>query len=71
MATATAVATVTTERELLTFKDTARRLTVSERTLWRILQTKKDFPRPVRISDRRIAFRPADVDAYCERRIGR
>lgn len=71
MATAAVVATATVERELLSVKDTARRLTISERTLWRLLSRRKDFPKPIRVSERRLAFRPHEIDAYCEKRRGR
>ena len=47
---------------LLTFDEAAAQLTVSRRTLYKIIMSKKISV--VRISNRRVAIRPADLDAF-------
>lgn len=55
---------------LLTCKETAARLGLSERSLER-LRTSGEGPPFVRLSARRLAYREADVLAWIERRIRR
>ncbi|WP_412759866.1 helix-turn-helix transcriptional regulator [Methylobacterium litchii] len=50
-------------RTLLTARDAARALSVSRSTLERMVAAGK-LPPPVRISDRRIGFRVADIEAF-------
>lgn len=55
-----------TPEPLLTFEDVRKLLTVSESTLKRLIRD-EELP-VVRISARRIGFRPSDVTAYQEAR---
>ncbi|MER2197176.1 helix-turn-helix domain-containing protein [Methylobacterium brachiatum] len=52
-------------RPLLTPRDAAKALSVSPSTLRRLVESGR-LPPPVRLSERRIAFRPEDLDALCE-----
>lgn len=49
---------------LLKPRDAAKWLSVSRSTLRRLVATDR-LPPPVRLSERRIAFRPEDQDALC------
>jgi predicted DNA-binding transcriptional regulator AlpA len=53
---------------LLTVKELASMLGVSERTCWRLAAMAEagqgNFPAPVRIGSRVIRWRPADVEKY-------
>lgn len=51
--------------ELLTLEKVAVKLTVSRRTLQRMIE-RGEFIQPVRIAPRRIAFRRDQVDAWIE-----
>lgn len=46
----------------------ARRLGVSRTTLWRMRRDDPDFPRPVRLTARVIAWRVRDLDDWVDRR---
>lgn len=50
-------------RTLLTPDDAARALSISRSTLDRMVAAGR-LPKPVRISDRRIGFRVADIEAF-------
>lgn len=58
-----------TDEQLLTFEEVRQRLTVSESTLFRLM--KDGALTPVRVSKRRITFRPADVERYLAERAQR
>lgn len=51
--------------ELLTLEQVAAKLTISLRTLRRMID-RDEFIRPVRITTRRMAFRRDQVDAWIE-----
>lgn len=51
------------DRELLTARDVAFRLNVSERTVWRMLSAGR-LPQPVRYSKRLVRWRVHDIEAY-------
>ena len=46
----------------------ARRLGVSESTLWRLAREDPAFPARIRLSLRAVAWRVADIDAWVARR---
>lgn len=52
-------------RPLLNPRDAAKALSVSPSTLRRLVEMGR-LPPPVRLSERRIAFRPEDLDALCD-----
>lgn len=62
---ASAPPAVDTDRELLTAREAARRLAVSERTVRR-LADRGDLPR-VRVGQRSVRYRRDDVDEYARR----
>jgi prophage regulatory protein len=55
---------------LLTARDITRHYTLSRSTLWRYTRS-GDFPHPVRIGLRRIAWRESDVLHWLETRVQR
>jgi predicted DNA-binding transcriptional regulator AlpA len=55
-------------RVLLTAEQTASLLNCHKITLWRWMKSIPDFPRPIRVSPGRIAFRESEVMAYIETR---
>lgn len=59
---------LTADEQLLTFEEVRQRLTVSEATLKRMIKDR--VLTPVRVSKRRIAFKPTDVAAYLAERTG-
>jgi prophage regulatory protein len=56
-------------QQLLNPKDVEARTTLSRVTLWRKSRD-GDFPKPLRISSNRIAWREADVDAWITSKMG-
>lgn len=53
--------------DLLTEKQVLQRTSLSRSTLWR-LRYAGDFPPPMKISERRVAYRAEDVDAWIKAR---
>ena len=53
--------------KLLTLHEVAEVLRLSIPTLWR-LRKKSEFPQPVKLSDRRIAFVESEILAWVESR---
>lgn len=49
--------------KLLSVNETAYRLLISRTLLWRLRQ-REDFPAPVRLGQRRIAFNADAIDAW-------
>jgi prophage regulatory protein len=56
-------------QQLLNPKDVEARTTLSRVTLWRKSRD-GDFPKPLKISANRIAWREADVDAWIASKMG-
>lgn len=54
---------------LISFKDTAERLAVSRAYIYEILKNNPEFPRPVRVNGRRVAFVEAEITEFAHRRI--
>lgn len=53
---------------LLTYEETIRRTTLSRRAIHVMLADNR-FPKPVTVSDRRVAFVEAEVDAWIKERM--
>lgn len=53
---------------LMNLKEVTERCTISRTQVWRLVR-KGDFPQPVKLSDKRIAFVPEEVEAWIEERI--
>ena len=53
-------------RDLLTVKQVAQQLKVSQRTVWRYVSRKR-LPAPVRLSSARLRWRQDDIDTFLER----
>lgn len=59
------ISTVSTSfRPLMTPKDAAKALSVSPSTLRRLVEAGRLSP-PIQLSERRIAYRPEDLDKLC------
>ena len=54
--------------KLLTLHEVAEILRLSIPTIWRLRKANTAFPRPVKISDRRIAFVESEILAWVESR---
>lgn len=52
---------------LLTPRQVAERLTLSRTTLWRLTRT-GELPTPISLSERRVAYREADIASFLDRR---
>jgi predicted DNA-binding transcriptional regulator AlpA len=55
---------------VLNAKQVRAMLSVSQTTLWRMINVSKVFPRPTPISAHRVGWREADVKAWIDRRFG-
>lgn len=55
------------DEALLDTREICRLLGISRTTLWRLRQ-RRDFPSPIRLSTRRIAWRRDAIDAWLEAR---
>jgi predicted DNA-binding transcriptional regulator AlpA len=55
---------------VLNAKQVRAMLSISQTTLWRMINVSKVFPRPTRISAHRVGWREADVKAWIDRRFG-
>jgi excisionase family DNA binding protein len=53
-------------RELLTPQQVAERLSISTRTLWRML-AREELPPPIRYTRKLVRWKAADIAAYLER----
>ena len=51
--------------DLLAAKDVARRLSVSVRTIWRLV-AEGQFPQPVRYSRKLVRWKASDIDRYIQ-----
>jgi predicted DNA-binding transcriptional regulator AlpA len=54
------------KKAIITQSETARRLSVSKTTLWRLAK-RKDFPRKVYITTKKIGFIESELDEWIER----
>ena len=52
---------------LLSFRDLKARCTLSRSTVWRYVQ-RGEFPKPIKVTDRRIAWRESDVTRWLDKR---
>ncbi len=50
--------------QIIAPEETAKRLAISETTLWRLRRDDPDFPVAVRVGARRIGFREDEVDRW-------
>jgi predicted DNA-binding transcriptional regulator AlpA len=55
--------------KLMNVKQVAERLAVSERTIWRLVQDDREFPKPLYLRAV-VRWRVCDVDAYIDRKAG-
>lgn len=55
------------QQAFLNERQVCERTSLSRTTLWR-LRRENDFPEPVRITERRVAYRAADIDAWISKR---
>jgi excisionase family DNA binding protein len=53
------------ERDLLTIREVAWRLSISSRSVWRLVAT-RELPPPVRLGRRVVRWRLADIRAYLD-----
>lgn len=53
--------------EFLNEKQVCERTSLSRSTIWRLRQA-NDFPAPVKITERRVAYRAEDVEAWIQTR---
>ena len=53
---------------ILTVEQVCERLTISEPTLRRYTKNGDDFPRKIKIGQRRVGYLKADIEAYIARR---
>lgn len=51
---------------LLTINDIAKRLAVSTRTIWRLMERDHKFPKPIRFSKQIIRWSAAEFNQYTE-----
>ena len=58
------------EKDLLTPRDVAGRMSIALRTLWRMVE-RDGFPQPVRFTRKLVRWRARDVEAYVKRLRGR
>lgn len=48
------------------FQQTAKYLGVAQNTLRKMIRDDKTFPRPIRLSERRLAFKISEVDKWLD-----
>jgi prophage regulatory protein len=52
-------------KDLLTAREVAARLSISQRTIYRLMK-RKQFPRPVRLGTRHVRWKASDVQRYLD-----
>jgi excisionase family DNA binding protein len=62
---ATLPATTDRSKDLLTAQQVAHRLSVSVRTVWRLLE-RNELPQPVRYNRKLVRWRAMDIERYVE-----
>jgi excisionase family DNA binding protein len=58
------------DKDLLTPREVAARLSVAVRTLWRMVE-RDGFPQPVRFTRKLVRWKACDVEAYVHKLRGR
>jgi predicted DNA-binding transcriptional regulator AlpA len=54
------------DKDLLTPRDVAGRMSIALRTLWRMVERNR-FPQPIRFTRKLVRWRARDVEAYVNR----
>lgn len=55
------------EKLLLNIDETVLLLGISKPTLYRYLKSKKDFPKPIHVTDRKVMFSIEDINDWVKR----
>ena len=63
------VSPVANTPNMISVKSLAARLMLTKSSIYRLLDEDPGFPRPIRLTGRRIAFLEPEVDAYIQARI--
>jgi len=58
------------DKDLLTPREVAGRMSIAMRTLWRMVELNR-FPQPVRFTRKLVRWKARDVDAYISKLRGR